>query len=72
MKGWCERAADIFAKHGEIAAKMKSAPVPSDFPTMRKMLSLLNRIARDPNFTPQPEPESTKKNAGAGRKKKVA
>ena len=41
-------------------------------PTMRKMLSLLNRIARDPNFTPQPEPESTKKNASAGRKKKVA
>ena len=41
-------------------------------PTMRKLLSLLNRIARDPNFTPQPEPESTKKNAGAGRKKKVA
>ena len=29
-------AADIFAKHGEIAAKMKSAPghVPSDFPTV--------------------------------------
>ena len=25
MKGWRERAADIFAKHGEIAAKMKSA-----------------------------------------------
>ena len=24
MKGWRERAADIFAKHGEIAAKMKS------------------------------------------------
>ena len=33
MKGWREHAADIFAKHGEIAAKMKSAPgpVPSDF-----------------------------------------
>ena len=28
MKGWRERAADIFAKHGEIAAKMKSAPGP--------------------------------------------
>ena len=26
MKGWRERAADIFAKHGKIAAKMKSAP----------------------------------------------
>ena len=33
MKGWREGAADIFTKHGEIAAKMKSAPgpVPSDF-----------------------------------------
>ena len=31
MKGWCERAADIFAKHGEIAAKMKSAPGPLEF-----------------------------------------
>ena len=28
MKGWRERAADIFAKHGEIAAKMKPAPGP--------------------------------------------
>ena len=28
MKGWRERAADIFIKHGEIAAKMKSAPGP--------------------------------------------
>ena len=28
MKGWRERAADIFTKHGEIAAKMKSAPGP--------------------------------------------
>lgn len=41
-------------------------------PTMRKLLSLLNRIARDPNFVPTPEPESTKKNALAGRKKKAA
>lgn len=41
-------------------------------PTMRKMLSLLNRIARDPNFEPKPEPESTKKNAKVGRKKKAA
>ena len=34
MKGWRERAADIFTKQREIAAKMKSAPgpVPSDFP----------------------------------------
>ena len=31
MKGWRERAADIFAKHGEIAAKMKSAPGPLGF-----------------------------------------
>ena len=28
MKGWRGRAADIFAKHGKIAAKMKSAPGP--------------------------------------------
>ena len=28
MKGWRERAADIFAKHCEIAEKMKSAPGP--------------------------------------------
>ena len=41
-------------------------------PAMRKMLSLLNRIARDPNFIPRPEPESTRKNAKAGRKKKAA
>ena len=41
-------------------------------PTMRKLLSLLNRIARDPNFNPIPEPESTKNNAKAGRKKKTA
>lgn len=41
-------------------------------PTMRKMLSLLNRIASDPNFVPKPEPESTKKNAKVGRKKKAA
>ncbi len=41
-------------------------------PTMRKMLSLLNRIARDPDFKPKPEPESTKKNAHVGRTKKSA
>ena len=28
MKGWRERAADIFAEHREIAAKMKSVPGP--------------------------------------------
>ena len=26
MKGWRERAADVFAEQGSIAAKMKSAP----------------------------------------------
>ena len=41
-------------------------------PTMRKLLSLLNRIARDPDFSPQPEPESTKRNARVGRKRKAA
>jgi transposase len=41
-------------------------------PTMRKLLSLLNRIARDPDFTPRPEPESTKRNAIATRKRKAA
>lgn len=41
-------------------------------PTMRKLLSLLNRIARDPSFRPTPEPESTKRNAKVGRKKKTA
>lgn len=41
-------------------------------PTMRKLLSLLNRIARDPDFIPRPEPESTKLLARAGRKKKAA
>ena len=41
-------------------------------PTMRKLLSLLNRIARDPDFMPMPEPESTKRNALVGRKRKVA
>ena len=41
-------------------------------PTMRKLLSLLNRIARDPGFIPKPEPESTKQNANVGRRKKAA
>lgn len=41
-------------------------------PTMRKLLSLLNRIARDPDFRPTPEPESTKRLAGVGRKRKLA
>ena len=41
-------------------------------PTMRKLLSLLNRIARDPGFSPMPEPESTRQNAKAGRKRKSA
>ncbi len=41
-------------------------------PTMRKLLSLLNRIARDPGFTPTPEPKSTKQNANVGRKRKAA
>ena len=41
-------------------------------PTMRKLLSLLNKIARDPHFTPGTEPESTKRNANIGRKKKAA
>ena len=41
-------------------------------PTMRKLLSLLNRIARDQDFIPSPEPESTKRNATAGRKRKAA
>jgi transposase len=41
-------------------------------PTMRKLLSLLSRIARDPDFKPTPEPESTKRLAGVGRKRKLA
>ena len=41
-------------------------------PTMRKLLSLLNRIARDPSFVPRPEPESTRRNANVGRKRKAA
>ena len=41
-------------------------------PTMRKLLSLLNRIARDSTFVPTPEPESTKRNANVGRKRMVA
>ena len=41
-------------------------------PTMRKLLSLLNRIARDPSFSPRPEPESTKRNAKVGRRRKAA
>ena len=41
-------------------------------PTMRKLLSLLNRIARDPDFVPTPEPESTKRNATVGRKRTAA
>ena len=41
-------------------------------PTMRKLLSLLNRMAMDPDFTPMPEPESPKQNANVGRRKKAA
>ena len=41
-------------------------------PTMRKLLSLLNKIARDPSFVPRPEPESTRRNANVGRKRKAA
>jgi len=41
-------------------------------PTMRKLLSLLNRIARDPDFVPAPEPESAKRNAHVGRRKNAA
>lgn len=41
-------------------------------PTMRKLLSLLNRIARDPSFAPRPEPESTKRNAKVCRRRKAA
>ena len=41
-------------------------------PTMRKLLSLLNRMARDPDFVPAPEPESTKLNARVGRRRKAA
>ena len=41
-------------------------------PTMRKLLSLLNRIARDSGFAPMPEPESTKQNANVGRKRKAS
>ena len=33
---------------------------------------LLNRIARDPSFSPRPEPESTKRNAKVGRRRKAA
>ena len=40
MKGWRERASDIFAKHGEIASRMKSAPGPdpSDFQLLHHSL----------------------------------
>lgn len=41
-------------------------------PAMRKLLSLLNRIARDPSFVPAPEPESTRRNFRGGRKRKAA
>ena len=41
-------------------------------PTMRKLLSLLNRMAMDPDFVPAPEPESTKLNARVGRRRKAA
>ena len=40
--------------------------------TMRKLLSLLNKIATKPDFVPLPEPDSTKANAKVGRKKKSA
>ena len=47
MKGWRERATDIFTKHGKIAAKMKSAPGPgpSDLATIAGVLfSIVSKI----------------------------
>ena len=63
------------AKLGAYYHKKRSEGHPHKWamvPTMRKLLSLLNRIARDPNFVPAPEPETTKRNATAWRKRKAA
>lgn len=65
---WNSRLRDYYRKKRNEGHPHKWAIVP----VMRKLLSLLNRIASDPNFTPAPEPESTKKNARAGRKRKGA
>ena len=51
MKGWRERAADIFTKHGEIAAKMKSAPGPLGFSQSRH---------GRPKTATQPQPNDAK------------
>ena len=37
MKGWREHAADIFTKHGEIAAKKKFDSGPQRFQTERTL-----------------------------------
>ncbi len=57
MKGWRERAADIFAKHGEIAAKMKSAPGPLEFSVtpplllhQRGLFAAAHAFAADPGL----------------------
>lgn len=65
---WNSILRDYYYKKRAEGLPHKSAMIP----TMRKLLSLLNRIARDPNFNPIPEPESTKKLAKVGRKRKSA
>lgn len=64
---WNSRLAEYYRKKRAEGHPHKWAMVP----TMRKLLSLLNRIARDPDFVPAPEPESTKRNARVGRKRKT-
>jgi hypothetical protein len=47
MKGWRERAADIFAKHGEIASKMKFAPGPDPSDSQKNKTSIPKNAKRD-------------------------
>lgn len=65
---WNARLAAYYRKKRAEGHPHKWAMVP----TMRKLLSLLNKIATKPGFVPLPEPDSTKANAKVGRKKKSA
>jgi len=47
MKGWRERVADIFTKHGKIAAKMKSAPGPGPSDSMRRRGWKMNDVKKE-------------------------
>ena len=47
MKGWRERAADVFADHGENAANMKFAPGPGTLDLRQSQAYTVKHIRKD-------------------------